>query len=299
MRLGCGGNLGHSRGRRAGMLHAAESTQTGGAESESARGGISGRLPRATQQRLPIYVRILRSLRPVHDRSVLACALLVSRAGLLLPRRRAPASSTDKRGRRHSATCSGDAHCCGVSSTERADGLPTLRRFRRRYERLRHRSRGRRTAMTAQSHYPRMHQGDVPSRHNARSTRIARAFALSRRAKSRDIAHLQSGAVTALRKDESPPLLRLGDEIGRIVDETHEKPWGILESSSRIFGLNSALAGPEARGRSELCCFYRKWTAQAIVEIGRTHCRHAWTRSAGGVAPRPSGSERSPVADRS
>jgi hypothetical protein len=132
--------------------------------------------------------------------------------------------------------------------------------------------------MTAQSHYPRMHQGDVPFRHNARSTRIARAFALSRRAKSRDIAHLQSGAVSALLKDESHPLLRLGDEIARIVDETHEKPWGILESSSRIFGLNSALAGPEARGRSELCCFYRKWTAQAIVEISCTHCRHAWTR---------------------
>ena len=120
--------------------------------------GSLRRLPRTAQQRLlPIYVRILRSLRPVHERSVLACALLVSCAGLLLLWRRAPGSSTDKRGRRHSAICSGDAHCCGVSSTERADGLPALRRFQRRNERLRRGSHRRRTAVTTRSHHWRMH----------------------------------------------------------------------------------------------------------------------------------------------
>jgi hypothetical protein len=136
-----------------GLLHAAEPAHAGGAESESARGWISERLPRAGQQRLPLYLRILRFLRPVHDRSVLACTLLVSCAGLLIPRGRAPASSTDKRRRQHSAACSGDARCCGASSAERADGLPTLRGFRRRDERLWRRSHGRRTAVTAREAY--------------------------------------------------------------------------------------------------------------------------------------------------
>src|SRR6266851_712396 len=70
-----------------------------------------------------------------------------------------------------------------------------------------------------------------------------------------------------------------------------------LKARREGLGLTQ-LAGPEARSRSEPCCFYRKRPAQTIAEISRTHCRHAWTRSAGGFTPRPSGSERSPVPDR-
>jgi hypothetical protein len=82
------------------------------------------------QQQLSVYERFLRSLRPIHVRSVLVCALLVS--GASLPRRMASASfSTGKRGRRHAA-CT-NAHGCGVSRTGRTDGnILTLRRLRRR-----------------------------------------------------------------------------------------------------------------------------------------------------------------------